>query len=54
MSQQPDPKRINDEEIIQGLRESELFYAEAANTTDIPALIEDVRKKLIEDEKSNS
>jgi len=54
MNQIPDPKKISDEAIIHGLRESELFYEEASKNMDIPALIEDVRKKLIEDERSNS
>jgi len=54
MNQQHDSKKITVEEIIQGLRDSEKFYEEASKTMDIPALIEDVRKKLIEDERANS
>jgi len=35
-----------DEEIIQGLREAERFYEASSRIMNIPALVEEVRKRL--------
>ena len=35
-----------DEEIIQGLREAERFYEASSRILNIPALVEEVRKRL--------
>jgi len=35
-----------DEEIIQGLREAERFYEATSRVINIPALVEEVRKRL--------
>ena len=42
-----------DEVIIQGLRESERFYEATSRVMNIPALVEDIRKRLGNDPSSN-
>ncbi len=44
-TQQP----INDEEIITGLQESERYYEATSRVIDVPALIEEIRKRLEKD-----
>ena len=37
---------LDDEEILEGLKESERYYEAASRVIDVPALIEEVRKRL--------
>lgn len=45
---------LDDEEILEGLKESERYYEAASRVIDVPALIEEVRKRLETDPEPQS
>jgi DNA-binding response OmpR family regulator len=42
---------LQDEEIIEGLKQSDRYYEATSRVIDVPALIEEVRKRLGKDPK---
>jgi hypothetical protein len=49
MNDQIEKPPLDDEEIISGLQESERYYEATSRVIDVPALIEEIRKRLEKD-----
>ena len=45
---------LDDEQILEGLKESERYYEAASRVIDVPALIDEVRKRLESDPEPQS